>query len=127
MALRGHGAGELSLVDRPRSGRTLQAGAVHGGRVAGGGISGAVLSQRGQGRVLRENLGQEGRLEPRKAVLRQRPRCPRHHRGARWLSTAAGGQAAADQGEGGQVEPAGSPLLPAGLAALLQVVQKGAH
>lgn len=69
--------------------------------------------------MLRENLRQERRLETRKAVLCQRPRCPS-------LSSAARGQAAADEGKVWQVQTAGCPLLHAGLGGLLQVVQNGA-
>lgn len=124
MAVGVHGAGELRLVDCPSSHGALEAGTVHWGRVAGGGIRRAVLSQRGQGRVLRENLRQESRLETRKAVMSQRARCPSHSREQRLRR--AGGQGAADEGDGTQVQTAARPRLRAGLAALLQVVQNRA-
>lgn len=75
--------------------------------------------------MLRENLRQERRLETRKAVLCQRPRCPSRSREHR-LSGAARGQGAADEGKVWQVQTAGCPLLHAGLGGLLQVVQNGA-
>lgn len=109
-------------MDCPSSHRALEAGTVHWGRVAGGGIRRAVLSQRGQGRVLRENLRQESRLETRKAVLSQRARCrSREQRLGR-----AGRQGTADEGDVRQVQTAARPRLRAGLGALLQVVQNGA-
>lgn len=76
--------------------------------------------------MLRENLRQECRLETRKAVLRQRPCCPCRSR-EHWLSTAAGGQGAADEGRVQQAQTTGRPLLHAGLGGLLQVVENGAY
>lgn len=74
--------------------------------VAGRGVSRAVLSQRGQGRVLGENLGQERRVEARQAVLRQgggRPAPQRQAEAARGLAAAT----AAHKGRVLQAEAAG--------------------
>lgn len=59
--------------------------------------------------MLRENLGQECRMETGEAVLCQRGRGPSCNRES-WLGTAAGGQSAADQGGVWQVQAARDPV-----------------
>lgn len=127
--MRVHGAGKLTVVNCPPPHRALYAGTVDRGRVAGRGLGGAILCQGGEGRVLRENLGQESRMETCKAMLCQGG-CSPSSNYRPWLNKSTGALSAADEGRMWEVQTTGCPacsimtvphLLHGGVRGLLQL------